>query len=142
MIDRFTGEYAFLSNFYAAPLRYAGHTYPTSEHAFQAMKTKDPEEQAKIRQAATPYKAKQLGKKVKLRPDWESVKVGIMREILFAKFTQNPALLQQLEATGTEELVEGNDWGDVTWGQVDGKGQNWLGKLLMEVRGRGVTGAC
>lgn len=31
-------------------------------------------------------------------------------------------------------LEEGNKWGDTFWGTVEGKGQNVLGNLLMEVR--------
>jgi predicted NAD-dependent protein-ADP-ribosyltransferase YbiA (DUF1768 family) len=36
--------------------------------------------------------------------------------------------------TGDAELIEGNDWGDTFWGVCGGKGNNFLGKLLMEVR--------
>jgi hypothetical protein len=44
-IDIFDGtEYAFLSNFYKAPIVYMGEIYPTTEHVFQAMKTTSSEE--------------------------------------------------------------------------------------------------
>jgi predicted NAD-dependent protein-ADP-ribosyltransferase YbiA (DUF1768 family) len=36
--------------------------------------------------------------------------------------------------TGDQELIEGNWWGDVIWGVCNGKGENHLGKILMEVR--------
>ena len=36
--------------------------------------------------------------------------------------------------TNTKELIEGNNHGDTYWGIVNGKGENMLGKLLMEVR--------
>ena len=71
---------------------------------------------------------------VKLRSDWEDVKLGTMLEVCRAKFTQNPQLAKRLLATGDEELVEGNNWGDTFWGKVDGKGQNHLGRILMQIR--------
>ncbi len=71
---------------------------------------------------------------MKLRSDWEQVKVRIMKEICKAKFDQNETLRQQLLATGNEPLEEGNTWGDRIWGTVDGVGQNHLGKILMEIR--------
>jgi len=51
-----------------------------------------------------------------------------------AKFEQNPDLAAKLIATGDEELVEGNTWGDTYWGVCRGVGQNKLGKILMNVR--------
>lgn len=57
-----------------------------------------------------------------------------MYEICLDKFKRNPLLMKELIATGTEELVEGNTWGDKIWGKVDGIGENRLGKILMNVR--------
>jgi len=73
---------------------------------------------------------------VKLRPDWDDVRIGVMEEVVRAKFNQNPHLAARLMATGQMPLVEGNDWGDTFWG-VDvktGKGENNLGKILMKIR--------
>jgi predicted NAD-dependent protein-ADP-ribosyltransferase YbiA (DUF1768 family) len=50
------------------------------------------------------------------------------------KFTRNQDLKEQLIATGNEELVEGNTWGDIYWGVSRGRGKNMLGKILMRVR--------
>lgn len=41
IIDEFTGDYMFLSNFSRWPCYYDGIIYPTSEHAFQAAKSLD-----------------------------------------------------------------------------------------------------
>lgn len=133
MIDNFDGEYAFLSNFYESPMTIQGITYPTNEHFFQAMKTLDPSERKKIASAQTPGQAKRLGRQVKLRWDWEGVKEDVMLIGLRYKFS-NPDLKEKLLATGNEELVEGNWWGDQYWGVCDGIGKNKLGKLLMKVR--------
>lgn len=77
-----------------------------------------------------------MGRRVKLRPDWEQVKTAVMEEVVRAKFTQNPDLAALLLSTGDAELIEGNTWGDTCWG-VDlrtGRGENRLGRILMKVR--------
>jgi ribA/ribD-fused uncharacterized protein len=81
----------------------------------------------------TPGQAKDWGQKVQLVPDWEEIKISVMRRLIKAKF-QNPELRAKLLATGDQELVEGNWWGDVFWGVCKGKGQNNLGKILMAER--------
>lgn len=132
-IDKFDGEFAFLSNFYDAPVTYNGLTYLNSEAAFQAQKTLDMDRRAEFC-SYTPGKAKREGRNLSLRPDWESVKVQVMKDIVLAKFTQNEDLEIKLLSTGKLYLEEGNTWGDTTWGTVDGKGQNLLGKILMATR--------
>jgi ribA/ribD-fused uncharacterized protein len=69
-----------------------------------------------------------------MRDDWDDVKLGIMRDLVSRKFKQNKDLRLMLEATGDQELVEGNTWNDTFWGVCNGEGCNWLGKILMEVR--------
>jgi ribA/ribD-fused uncharacterized protein len=139
-IDSFEGSYEFLSNFYEAPVKWQGITYPTSEHAFQAAKVINPVTRMQIAAAPTPGKAKRMGRKVELRADWEQVKENIMYEIIKSKFTQNTYCLLALLATGDADLVEGNDWHDNEWGDCDCpncqniEGKNKLGKILMRVR--------
>ena len=139
MIKFFEGKYAFLSNFYESPFEYEGVVYPTNEHFFQAMKTLDLEERKKIAAAKTPGKAKRLGRKVSLRPDWEEVKVGVMSLGLSLKFAI-PELREALLATGDAELEEGNWWHDNIYGNCkcdrckEIEGKNMLGLILMKVR--------
>lgn len=133
-IDRFTGKYIFLSNFhFPCYVYFEGRYYKSSEHAFQAAKTLDEVERDRIAQSPTPYKAKRLGRKVKLRNDWDQVKLDVMEKILRNKFTDKN-LKHALLETGDAELIEGNTWGDTYWGVCRGKGQNHLGKLLMKIR--------
>lgn len=40
----------------------------------------------------------------------------------------------RLAETGDVDLVEGNTWGDTFWGVYNGRGENWLGVLLMLTR--------
>ncbi len=43
-------------------------------------------------------------------------------------------LAQKLINTGDAELIEKNYWHDYFWGECNGKGENWLGKILMQIR--------
>lgn len=130
-IDNFCGHYAFLSNFYEAPVRIFGHHFKNSEAAFQAAKC--PENMDKFCNL-NPSEAKRLGRKVKIRPDWEDIKYRVMWAVCFAKFLQNTDLQERLLNTKNAHLVEGNTWGDTTWGVCNGKGKNWLGSVLESVR--------
>ena len=139
VIDKFDGEYAFLSNFYESPIKGDdGITYPTVEHYFQAMKTLNKGQRQEIAAQDTPGKAKRLGRAVDLRPDWEAVKESYMYLALVQKF-QDPELRQKLLATGNSTLIEGNTWHDRYWGvckceKCGGNGLNRLGYLLNKVR--------
>lgn len=133
MINSFRGEYRFLSNFSQSRIKLDGFVYTTVEHAFQAAKTLDMQCRGEICAAGSPGSAKALGRRVPLRLGWEDMKVDVMYRLLQEKF-KDPYLREYLLATGDEELVEGNTWGDTFWGVCRGEGQNWLGKLLMQVR--------
>lgn len=133
MINKFHGEYRWLSNFWPCTIRFNGEIYPSVEHAFQAAKSQDPVVRKEIAQAPSPGSAKRMGRRVQLRPGWDSMKQGVMLALLLVKF-QDPELQAKLLATGDEELVEGNTWGDTYWGCCNGVGENKLGKALMQVR--------
>ena len=136
-ISQFVGENLFLSNFYLEKLVWEGILWPSSEHAYQAAKTLDPQSRINIANLATPGQAKRAGRTLTLRPDWESVKLEVMYSIVHAKFKQNPHLLEKLLATGDAYLEEGNYHDDRIWGVCppdSGNGRNLLGKVLMAVR--------
>lgn len=134
MIAEFRGKWAKLGNYSPCLIFYEKHAYQSVEHAYQAAKSLDETTRKMIREQPTPALAKKLARRIALRPDWEDVKVGIMRELLDEKFAQEPER-SILLSTGDELLVEGNWWGDAFWGQCPvGVGENWLGRLLMETR--------
>ena len=133
VIDSFSGDYSFLSNFYRSTIIFEGMTYPSVEHAFQANKTLDLLRRNQIRNARSCGEAKRLGRSVILREDWEQIKIGLMEKLLKEKFA-NPNLKELLLKTGDANLIEGNDWGDNFWGVCRGIGHNHLGKLLMKAR--------
>jgi len=124
------------SNFAPYPIRLDGQTWPTSEHYFQAQKFTDEACQQKIRGAESPMQAARLGRdrKQRLRHDWESIKVDVMRRAVTAKFTQHPELRVRLLSTGDARIVEHTE-NDDYWGDGgDGRGRNMLGRILMELR--------
>ena len=143
--------FGFLSHFHPAPILLDGEVWPTVEHYYQAQKSSEPAYRQAIREATTPGKAKRLAAQptaprrvsaqswfrkngVLPRPDWHEVKLNIMRRADFAKFTQHPHLAELLLATGTAELIEDSPT-EPYWGiGPDGKGENWAGRVLMEVR--------
>ena len=132
-IKSFRGEFFFLSNFYEAPVQYGGIVYQSNEAAFQAQKCANLTDRQKFAKL-NPTEARHLGRSVPLRKDWEQIKISVMREIVKAKFEQNPDLAKKLLSTKDAYLEEGNTWGDRTWGTVNGAGANHLGRILMEVR--------
>ena len=131
VINRFDGEYRFLSNFYETPILYNGITYRNTEAAFQAQKCTDRAQEFADLSAG---EAKRLGRKVTLRPDWNDVRISIMHDIVRAKFDQHKDLRDKLLATHDKKLIEGNYWNDCFWGVCMNRGENNLGKILMLVR--------
>jgi hypothetical protein len=127
-IEGFFGEYHFLSNFSEE-----GGVKPTVEHWFQAGKAARAGDGEAIMASDTPNEAKWLGQWIDLRSDWEEIKVGFMRELLYEKF-EKPTIQAKLIATHPRVLIETNDWGDDFWGDCSGNGKNVLGELLEEVR--------
>lgn len=140
IIDQFRGDFSYLSNFSKHSfIDKNGYYWRTVEHYFQAQKTTDLIKKLEIKEADTPGQAKALGRKVELRKDWNQIKVDVMRDALTMKFQQNKDILQKLVSTEGCELIEGNNWGDRFWG-VDGKGENVLGRILMEIRDKFIRG--
>lgn len=138
MIERFNGEYLFLSNFYEGKrFTYKGMTFTNTEAAFHSQKDLSREKEFEMMR---PSQSKQLGRRVNLRPDWEEVKEQVMYDVCYAKFTQDPNLKAKLLATGDQELVEGNYHRDSYWGKAyiqktkSFEGKNRLGIILMKLR--------
>jgi ribA/ribD-fused uncharacterized protein len=143
MIGAFGGLYRFLSNFYPSPIvvsvtPYRNEQFPTVEHAYHYLKIPDdcpiPSWWERIRTAPSPSVAKAIGRRCPCRPDWDVVKLAVMERLLRLKFAPGSSLATALLSTGTEELIEGNTWGDHFWGVCNGQGENHLGKLLMLIR--------
>lgn len=146
-IDNFRGDNYFLSNFYPSEIKYEilgkEYTFPTAEHLFQGLKilsTNYTVQEKKIWledlvSNPNPSSSKRQGRQVNIDVDhWNSRCEDYMRLIQELKYSQNPELSEKLVNTGDALLIEGNTWGDRKWGQVNGDGENLLGKILMSLR--------
>lgn len=139
-IDSFSGNYAYLSNFYRVPVVFEGVIYPSTENAYQAAKTTNLELREPF-QTYTSGKAKQEGSRLKLRPGWDTgLKLKVMEEVCWYKFYNDLICRANLLATKGIELIEGNSHGDRYWGVCNGVGDNNLGKILMRIRMQLETG--
>lgn len=134
-IPRFINHNYFLSNFYPSPLEYKGILYPNVECAFQAAKTLDQEQRLIMSFIINPSVSKQDGRRIRpIRKDWEDIKYDLMHTLVREKF-RIAVLRKALLATEDRILIEGNTWGDSTWGtSPQGVGKNWLGIILMDIR--------
>lgn len=132
--------YGVFSNLYKRELEFEGVKYPTSEHAYQAGKARKESVRDWILSAPTPALVAMAAHGLytwDIVPDWSKVKFDRMRGVLYAKFSQHQDLKEILLSTGTSRLVESATVDNAVnrlWGEVNGKGKNMLGVLLMELR--------
>lgn len=132
--------YGAFSNLYKRPVEFEGVTYPTSEHAYQAGKALKPAVRKWIINAPTPALAAMAAHGLyvwDVVPNWAQIKFDRMRAVLRAKFDQHADLRELLLSTGEARLVEVgtvNNAVNRLWGEVNGKGENMLGIMLMELR--------
>lgn len=132
-----------LSNMSAGfPLRVAGIEVQSSEALYQACRFPHlPEVQRQILRERSPMTAKMHSRahRDETRPDWDRVRVKIMRWCLRLKLAQHwERFGALLESTGDRTIVESSRK-DAFWGAIpteDGTlvGLNVLGRLLMELR--------
>jgi ribA/ribD-fused uncharacterized protein len=152
--------FGFLSNFYYFPITWQGKVWSGSEFIYQARKNDDPVYQEWIRNSHGPAQARKKtrifypGKEeetfkafklepemeehlrtLSLHPRWhEGYKDEVMLDALRLKFAAGNKMAERLLLTEEVELLEWAPW-DAVWGTgPDGKGENRLGKLLMQVR--------
>lgn len=132
--------YGAFSNLYRREVRLDGHTFPTAEHAYQAAKARRPEVRDWILAAPSPALLAMAAHGLyqwDIVPEWSRIKFDRMRAVLRAKYTQHADLRDLLLSTGTARLVEAGTVDSAVnrlWGEINGKGKNMLGVLLMELR--------
>lgn len=134
-IHGFVGDYKWLSNFFPCPVSFGGLRYGSSEAVYQSCKF--PPSEREVYTHLDAAAAKKLAHSKTVDAAWWATREDqVMRDALWAKFTQNPDLAARLLATGDRYLEETNWWDDTYWGVCQGKGENVLGQMLMEVRTR------
>ena len=126
----------YMGNYFKSRFFVYGRWWDDVEAPYQAAKTVVQAEKDEIWAAEKANDSRLLGQKVTMRPDWDQVKRGVMKECVLAKFLQHADLRKQLIETGDEELIEDTTTtNDTYWGcGTNGDGQNNLGKILMEIR--------
>ena len=139
-----------LSQWFHAPFKVDGDTFPTAEHFMMAGKARlfgDEEARLRVLSSPSPAAAKQVGRSVRNFDDgrWNAARFDIVVQGNVAKFGQNPAMRDFLLATGDRVLVEASPR-DRIWGIGMGaanpeaeqprkwRGQNLLGFALMVAR--------
>lgn len=122
---------------YECNIEFMGHKFKSVENAYMFAKNPNDKEWLNKCLSMSPGDVKKASRLISVREDWESVKLSVMYELLKQKFTQEPFRTDLLNTRG-ENIVEGNRWNDTFWG-VDVKatpniGENWLGRLIMDIR--------
>ncbi|MGE6737707.1 NADAR family protein [Streptomyces sp. NPDC059900] len=120
-----------LRNEYPAQIVFGGDSYASVLHGYWALSAADASDRSRIRDAASGREAQDLGGRALHRSDWPDIRLAVMAELLRAKFTQHPELARVLVSTGDARisytgLSDSPFWRDVH----DGRGRNWMGRLL------------
>ena len=132
--------YGAFSNLYRREITFENEVFATSEHAYQAGKARKKVVRDWILSAPTSGLVAMAAHGLytwDINSDWSKVKFDRMRQVLRAKFSQHEDLRELILSTGQARLVEMatvDSPVNRVWGEVDGKGQNMLGVILMEIR--------
>lgn len=125
------------SAFHPSEIIIDSKSWPSPEHYFQAMKYSGIDESyvEKIRVSDSPSKAYRLAwSRDDIRKDWDSIRDGVMKKAMLAKFIQHGSMWDMLDKTGGSYIIQrcpkDKYWGD----GYPGAGVNMLGKILVEVR--------
>lgn len=136
----FEGKHFFLSNEFDAPINYRGHIFKTAEHLYLWLTIPSNESwwRHKIINAPTALDARKIWVTESCprvnAENWDSFRIKAMKRAIWEKF-QNPALSVKLERTSDMDLVAENAQGDLFFGEHEGRGDNHLGTMLMQLRG-------
>jgi ribA/ribD-fused uncharacterized protein len=132
--------YGVFSNLYRRPMMFEGQNFPTAEHAYQYAKPREDKVRQWLMVAPSPSLLAIAAHGLlswDISPGWSKDRRRRMGNVVLAKFYQNPDLQEILLATGDARIVESatvDNEVNRRWGEVNGKGQNWLGLILMDVR--------
>jgi len=134
----FSSPFDPLNNWSAHIISIDGQVFYTLEHAYHWKKFAGnySEIADQVAQSRSPWAAMGVARKYanKVRPDWNKIKVNVMKELVLAKYEQNKDVQHNLAKTGTRRIIENSPW-DSYWGAgKDGKGKNMMGAIWMELR--------
>lgn len=123
----------WLSNMQETKIIWMNMEFNSVEAAYQASKATS----LKVAEEFIPMTGKQAknhSNKIKVRSDWQFIKLNVMAQLVHQKYLSNQLLQTKLIETWPKYLEETNYWNDEYWGVCNGKGMNYLGKLTMATR--------
>ncbi|MFA6459183.1 MAG: NADAR family protein [Candidatus Paceibacterota bacterium] len=134
--------YIYFSPYTSHAIDVDGTLYPTVEHAYQCARYTDQNIREEIRTATSPVKAWQISCKYKHLqiPEFreENHKRKVMKELMRKKMEQHEEVREALKNTGSQKIIKrivtyppGDGYWDIG---ADGKGENEIGKIWMELR--------
>lgn len=92
-----------LDNFFVCKFELDDRIWPTTENYFQAQKSPNNFYQEALTKCP-PKVAWKAGNTVEIRDNWEDIKVEVMYDANYAKFSQNPELKEILLSTAPHEI--------------------------------------
>lgn len=134
--------YIYFSPYTAHAIELDGVIYPTVEHAYQCQRYTDPEIIKEIISARSPVKAWETSSKYKHLqiPEFkkEEYKLEVMKKLMKLKALQHEEVRKALRDSGDLKIVKHIVTfppGDGFWDDgEDGKGENQIGKMWMQIR--------
>ena len=142
----FQGPTAYMSNFYVVEFIFEGVRYQLVEQAYQfkfAMHHKEFDIAQKLLGKTNGFDIKKDVENITADVEWGHLCVPLLRALMYAKFTQNPVLMDKLVETYPHPLIEGTKdkrWGGgLPFGDPDYDrgvvvGENKCGKELTSIR--------
>ena len=142
----FQGPNAYMSNFYVIEFIFEGVRYQLVEQAYQfkfAMHHKEFDIAQKLLNKTNGYDIKKDVEGIVHDAEWGHICVPLLRALMYAKFSQNPELMDRLVATYPHPLIEstkdtewggGLPFGDPDYDRGIVKGENKCGKELSSIR--------
>ena len=132
------GPLGYLANYSNHGFTVNNVFYKTAEHFYQANKFDNEEIREKIINAETPKESSTIGRDRKniRRKDFKDIKLSVMSEAIYNKFSQNKDIRSKLIETRNEPIREMTTK-ESFWGvgpNLDG--ENQIGKILMNIRKR------
>ena len=132
--------YGVFSSLYRAEISIGEKRYRSVEDAYQSRKPRDPDVRDWLLKAKKPALTAMAAHSLlsfDIAPGWSRFRYAWMYRCTTAKFEQHEDLRRTLLETFDARLVEaGTVDNDVNrrWGEVNGQGRNFLGRILMRVR--------
>lgn len=127
-----------LSSYADTPFVLEGIKWKTFEHYYQATKFIGRGTYTRILKCSTPLEAAKIGNNPRFKPNegWDDSRDNLMYQGLMAKFLQNSSCAEQLMNTEEKSLYYVSPHDSYLGTGKDGKGENKLGKMLVDIRNK------